>query len=582
MKFVLYMFLLLFWFIATVWLLIAWINTSKAKKEAESLLEQLGADAALLSRQFDELGDDAARLSRQFDDETAKLTQEITQLKKKLSAADEEISSLKIYRVIQDVEKHVLAAEEKAKERLAAANAAAMKLIADAKAELARANKEGRERRAKAEEDASKKQAKAEALLESAAHDAHAIISRSKEQAEKIAGDAYRALERETELREAVDAMERRLKGYDKNQFVVPLYSVLDELAAEFGFKDAGKALEHARSVTRSMVLTKRAATSGYSETNRRETAIAFVLDAFNGKVDSILARGKKDNVGTLEREIRDAYALVNELGSAFRVTRILPEYLEARIHELQAAAVVRALKEQEREEQRRLREMMREEERARKEYERAMKEAAKEEEAIRKAIEKIQAQAAEANEVQRGEFEAKLRDMETKLAEAEAKNQRAVSMAQQTRIGHVYVISNIGSFGEDVFKIGMTRRLDPLDRVRELGDASVPFEFDVHAILYSEDAPALERALHHSFLRLQMNKVNPRKEFFRVTLEDIKREVEVHGIEAQWTMVAEAQSWRETLRIEEEMRKSADATRRWETYQHELEESAEALDTGD
>lgn len=84
--------------------------------------------------------------------------------------------------------------------------------------------------------------------------------------------------------------------------------------------------------------------------------------------------------------------------------------------------------------------------------------------------------------------------------------------MAQQTRTGHVYVISNIGSFGEHVFKIGMTRRLEPKDRVRELGDASVPFEFDIHAMIFSDDAPTLKRALHRHFLKQQVNKVNPRK----------------------------------------------------------------------
>src|SRR5690606_34772275 len=137
-------------------------------------------------------------------------------------------------------------------------------------------------------------------------------------------------------------------------------------------------------------------------------------------------------------------------------------------------------------------------------------------------------------------------------------KNQRALSMAQQTRSGNVYVISNVGSFGEEVFKIGMTRRLEPLDRIRELGDASVPFEFDVHAMIYSEDAPKLERELHKSFLRAQMNKVNPRKEFFRVNLTSIREQVETLGIEATWTMAAEARQFRETQALEKELAQDA------------------------
>jgi len=105
----------------------------------------------------------------------------------------------------------------------------------------------------------------------------------------------------------------------------------------------------------------------------------------------------------------------------------------------------------------------------------------------------------------------------------AQAKHQRAVSLAQQTKCGHVYVISNVGSFGENMFKLGLTRREDPLERVHELGDASVPFPFDVHATVWSEDAPALEAALHQYFRDRSVNLANPRKEFFHVSLPEIE-----------------------------------------------------------
>ena len=155
------------------------------------------------------------------------------------------------------------------------------------------------------------------------------------------------------------------------------------------------------------------------------------------------------------------------------------------------------------------------------------------------------------ANEEQKKEFALKLADLESKLEDAELKGQRALSMAQQTRRGHVYVISNIGSFGENVFKIGMTRRLEPLDRVKELGDASVPFSFDIHAMLYSEDAPTLEKELHRRFNRESVNKVNPRKEFFRTSLAEIKQMVDKQGItDVHWTMKAEASEYKESLAI--------------------------------
>jgi hypothetical protein len=112
--------------------------------------------------------------------------------------------------------------------------------------------------------------------------------------------------------------------------------------------------------------------------------------------------------------------------------------------------------------------------------------------------------------------------------------------MAQQTRKGHVYIISNIGSFGKKIYKIGLTRRLDPFDRVKELGDASVPFLFDVHAMIYVEDAPALESALHRKFTTHRVNAVNMRKEFFNIDLLSIKKAVEeIAGFEAEFKMTS-------------------------------------------
>jgi hypothetical protein len=122
--------------------------------------------------------------------------------------------------------------------------------------------------------------------------------------------------------------------------------------------------------------------------------------------------------------------------------------------------------------------------------------------------------------------------------------------MAQQTKAGNIYVISNLGSFGEDVLKIGMTRRLVPEDRIRELGDASIPFGFDIHAMIKSDDAPALERALHEALEEYRINKLNGRKEFFRVPLEQVRAFAQAKGFEISFTMVAEAREWRESLAL--------------------------------
>ena len=133
--------------------------------------------------------------------------------------------------------------------------------------------------------------------------------------------------------------------------------------------------------------------------------------------------------------------------------------------------------------------------------------EAQRDEAAALRAMAKLEEMLAKATEEQKQQYQEQLQELALRLAAAEAKGQRALSMAQQTKSGHVYIISNIGSFGEHVYKIGMTRRLEPLDRIRELGDASVPFAFDVHALLYADDAPAVERMLHRKFLIHQINK---------------------------------------------------------------------------
>ena len=183
--------------------------------------------------------------------------------------------------------------------------------------------------------------------------------------------------------------------------------------------------------------------------------------------------------------------------------------------------------------------------------------------------MEKARAEVASASTQEREKLEAEMAALALRLSEAEAKNQRAVSMAQQTRSGNVYIISNIGSFGEDVFKIGMTRRLEPLDRIKELGDASVPFEFDVHAMIQSDDAPALERLLHTAFDDLRINMVNYRKEFFRIPLERVRAVVEERKLEATFTMTAEAREYRETEALR---RMSPEERARYEVPQEEKE----------
>lgn len=213
--------------------------------------------------------------------------------------------------------------------------------------------------------------------------------------------------------------------------------------------------------------------------------------------------------------------------------------------------------KREEKEEQRRIREQMREEEKVRRELERAQREADEDEKQYQKALRKAQEDLKVASTDDIDRLTEKIKLLETRLEEAHQKKERAISMAQLTKVGHIYIISNIGSFGEDVFKIGMTRRLEPLDRVRELGDASVPFQFDVHAIIYSDNAPQLEYDLHRRFEDKRVNRVNGRKEFFKVSLTEVQEYIKTHkGADIELTKIAEAKEYRETLTMLDELKR--------------------------
>ncbi|ATB27401.1 hypothetical protein MEBOL_000841 [Melittangium boletus DSM 14713] len=454
-------------------------------------------------------------------------------------------------------------AEQRARDLIAEAERSAAALRARIQEEQQRTSADLQEQQARAERDLQENRKRADALIAAVTEESFRAKDAANQRIVELTTEAQVLQQNSEKLKNTIAALKNVIEGYG-DRYVIPTYGLLDELAEDFGHEEAGQQLKLSRDQMRQKIKSGTAAACDYVEEHRKQTAIDFVLDAFNGKADSILASVKKDNHGTLSQKLRDAFALVNHNGQAFRNARITPEYLQTRIDELLWASRAHELKELEREEQRVLRERIREEEKAQREYERAQKDAQKEEELLRKAMEKAQREIDRASDAQKARFEEQLRDLQEKLTSAEEKNKRALSMAQQTKVGHVYIISNLGSFGEDIYKIGLTRRLEPLDRIRELGDASVPFEFDVHALISSQDAPALERELHKRFVRMQVNKVNPRKEFFRLSLHDIRQEIERMGISARWTLAAECREYKETLAIERAMQDKTFREEEW------------------
>ena len=198
------------------------------------------------------------------------------------------------------------------------------------------------------------------------------IRERAEKRAAEIGGKAYESLKRHEFYESAAQALQNIVKGYG-NQFSTPSGSVLDDLAEEFGFAEAGQKLRWARERTKTLESRRLASACDYAETVRREFAMSFVLDAFNGKFDSITARLRDNNYRKLKQEVLDSFATINLNGKAFKDARITDAYLEARLDELKWGEVVQQLKLRDREEQRAIREQARDEEKARKEYERAI-----------------------------------------------------------------------------------------------------------------------------------------------------------------------------------------------------------------
>jgi hypothetical protein len=276
---------------------------------------------------------------------------------------------------------------------------------------------------------------------------------------------------------------------------------------------------------------------------------VKLILRAFNNECDAAIAGVKYNNVESMTKRIEKAFDSLNALGERMHIS-IAEPYFKLRLQELHLVYEYQQKRQEEREEQRRIREQMREEAKVMREIEEMKLKIEKEEKHFKKAIEAINKQLERAKSA--AEQEAIQREKDAilaKLQEVEHDKLDVINRERNTRAGYVYVISNLGSFGEDVYKIGVTRRLDPQERIDELGDASVPFDFDVHALIFSDDAPALENALHKAFADRRLNLVNQRREFFKVSLPEIKTVVQTNfGKPVEFVDLAEAEEFRESV----------------------------------
>lgn len=270
-----------------------------------------------------------------------------------------------------------------------------------------------------------------------------------------------------------------------------------------------------------------------------RDTA-KLALTAFNSQVDTIVSGATIRNHESSLAKIVKVADTVERLGASSGV-KISPDYIEQRIRELELAIRYHEAKALEKELERERRAELREQARAEKELQAEKERLEKEHQHYLNVLNTVR-ESGDSAEI--AKLEAKLQDIENGLNDVEQRN-------ANIRAGYVYVISNLGAFGPNVVKIGMTRRLEPMDRVRELGDASVPFRFDVHALFFSEDAVGVEAELHRRFADKRVNRINLRREFFYATPLEVKKELAgIAGNLLEFVDEPEAEQYRLSLEM--------------------------------
>lgn len=279
---------------------------------------------------------------------------------------------------------------------------------------------------------------------------------------------------------------------------------------------------------------------------------VKLILRSFNNECDTNIINVKFNNVKSIEKKIFNDYDALNRLGTRMNVS-IAREYLNLKLDELYLCYEYQAKKQDEKEEQKRAREELREQQKLEQEIRQAREKITKEKKLYIRAINELELKLKEApSDSDRTLILEKLEEVKGQYSELEKEEKVIDYREQNAKAGYVYIISNIGSLGENIYKIGMTRRLEPLDRIDELSDASVPFLFDVHALIFSENAPALEAKLHEHFYKNRVNKLNNRKEFFRADIHEIEKIVkENYDKIVDIVKDAPAEQYRESLLIE-------------------------------
>jgi hypothetical protein len=282
-----------------------------------------------------------------------------------------------------------------------------------------------------------------------------------------------------------------------------------------------------------------------------RKDALKLALRSFNSESEYCIDNVKFSNLEKMEERIRRSFETCNKLLNAASIFW-KDIVLERKLQELYLAHEYQMKRQEEKEAARQAREDQREQEKLEKEIREARTKIDKERRHFTGALQKLQLRLGAANgQQERDDLQTRIDELSSQSSKLDEEERLLDYREQNARAGYIYVISNIGAFGDGIYKIGMTRRLEPMDRVDELGDASVPFRFDVHALVFSDNAPALEAKLHSHFAAGRLNKVNGRKEFFRADLNQIETVIRAnYDAVVEVVHAAPAEQYRASLRL--------------------------------
>ena len=399
------------------------------------------------------------------------------------------------------------------------------------------------------------------------------ILNTKQEDIEKLNADIDKKIQKVTEQNKQISNLDKKIKDLNSQ-----LVNVSDEIMYEdyglykprydFANSSAYKGkLSEVRSNQKEMIKNGDAGTifnpmtldgSEAKGRSMQKKNIKQLVRSFNGECKAAINKVTKSNIEMIEKRITRSFEQLNKLNESNGV-RLTANYLDSKLDEAHIALEYALKKEQEKELLREQRQREKEERQAQREYAQERAKYEKDETHFQQAKDLLQNKINNSkSDVEIESLKRKLADLQDKISDIQAKKVKLSDRAENPTAGYVYIISNIGSFGQNVYKIGVTRRLDPMDRINELSSASVPFKFDVHALIFTDDAYKLETELHEYFDKERVYKVNKRKEFFRLNIDEIKQILSKHKeLTFDFHEIPDAPEYRDTLLIEKKMQES-------------------------